>query len=253
MKTNNPVKIIKYFIKTRLIYFRGNLSSIKVTNFKEIPIIINNYNRLTTLKSLINSLEVRGYNNIFILDNASTYEPLLEYYKTTKATVIMLGKNIGHKSLWRTNCYKIFYSSYYAYTDSDVVPCEACPDDFIEYFWNILQRHKYATKAGFGLRIDDIPEYYNEKKLVLDWESRYWKQEVEPDVYRAPIDTTFALYRPFSKSGANWYLKHYRTGGRYVARHLPWYNDSSNLSQEEQYYHNSCLKPTHWSKLWTKP
>ena len=47
---------------------------------KNIPIIINNRNRLTYMKMLISSLEKRGYNNIYIIDNDSTYPPLLDYY-----------------------------------------------------------------------------------------------------------------------------------------------------------------------------
>ena len=39
----------------------------RLKNSKDIPIIINNFNRLTYLKSLINSLTSRGYHNIYIL------------------------------------------------------------------------------------------------------------------------------------------------------------------------------------------
>jgi hypothetical protein len=52
-------------------------------------------------------------------------------------------------------------------------------------------------------------------------------------VYRAPIDTTFALYRagvPFQMEPA------LRTGNPYVARHLPWYQNSARPSAEQRYY-----------------
>lgn len=50
-------------------------SKYKPTSYKNIPIIINNFNRLTCLQRLIASLEVRGYHNIYIIDNNSTYPP----------------------------------------------------------------------------------------------------------------------------------------------------------------------------------
>ena len=53
----------------------------KTKDFRKIPIIINNFNRLTYLKDLIFFLEKNGYVNIVVIDNASTYPPLLEYYK----------------------------------------------------------------------------------------------------------------------------------------------------------------------------
>jgi hypothetical protein len=55
-----------------LIIFRNVLYSkyfVKKIEYTEIPIVINNRNRITFLKKLIDSLKSRGYNNIFILDN----------------------------------------------------------------------------------------------------------------------------------------------------------------------------------------
>ena len=218
-------------------------------HFKDIPIIINNYNRVTTLKLLISSLEIRGYKNIFIIDNASTYPALLEYYQTCPYTVFRLKDNVGYKSLWKTDIYKQFIHNYYVYTDSDVVPCDDCPEDFLNHFLEVLKRYRFATKVGFGLKIDDLPDHYDLKESVIEWENQFWKYEVEKDLYRAPIDTTFALYRPYAKKNANWYIEQYRTGGKYVVHHMPWYNNSEDLSPEERYYMNSCTKSTHWTVL----
>lgn len=238
----SKLKRFKYFIRTRIIYMRWKLFGKAVADFKRIPIIINNYNRLTTLKQLIESLEKRGYSNIHIIDNASTYEPLLKYYETCPYNIFRLKDNVGHNSIWETGIYKKFRQSFYVYTDSDVIPHEACPDDFLEHFWRIMMRYKFATKVGFGLKIDDLPDTFESKQYILDCESVYWKYEVEKDLYRAPIDTTFALYRPFSKTNVNWYVQQFRTAGDYIAVHLPWYNDSKNLSEEELYYIRSCSK-----------
>ena len=51
-------------------------------NCFNVPIIINNRNRYTFLKLMIEQLTSFGYKHIYILDNDSTYPPLLEYYKT---------------------------------------------------------------------------------------------------------------------------------------------------------------------------
>mgnify|MGYP002241251986 FL=1 len=73
-----------------------------IRDAKEIPIIINNFNRLTTLRLLTETLTACGYTNIYILDNASTYPPLLEYYKTCPFTVFHLNQNLGFKALWES-------------------------------------------------------------------------------------------------------------------------------------------------------
>lgn len=103
----------------------------KILNIKDVPIIINNFNRLEYLLKLINSLTSRGYNNIYIIDNASTYPPLLDYYEKTPYPVFKLKENIGYLALWKTNIFKKFKNSYYVYTDSDMEIEDFCPDDFM--------------------------------------------------------------------------------------------------------------------------
>lgn len=249
LETRNPLKRIKYLVKARYVHFLGMFVSNDIVDFKKIPIVINNYNRLSTLCSLVSALESRGYSNIFIIDNASTYPPLLSYYDSCPYTIFRLDKNVGHDSLWKTDLYEKFIKGYYVYTDSDVVPVEDCPDNFLEYFWKILQRYKYATKVGFGLKIDDLPDCFEQKQEIVKWEEHHWWYEIESELFRAPIDTTFALYRPFAKRDTPWYVEQYRTGGRYVMRHLPWYVDTKNMQEEELYYVNSCSKSSSLSEM----
>lgn len=227
--------------------FRGLFTEKKVYDLKRIPIIINNFNQLTYLKKLIESLEKRGYKNIYIIDNASSYPPLLEYYDECKYTVFRLKENIGFKALWSTDIFDRFKHSYYVYTDPDVVPIDDCPADFIEYFYGILQKFKKTQKVGFSLKIDDLPDCFREKEKVVNWEQNFWKKEIDVNLYDAPIDTTFALYRPYAKGSANFVELNIRTGYPYQARHLPWYTDTANPTEEQKYYIEHCKKITHWT------
>ena len=227
--------------------FRGRLRNLfwrSIQDYPDIPVIINNFNRLSYLKALLNWLERAGMRQIYIIDNASTYPPLLEFYKTMPYTLFQLNKNVGHLALWKTHIFKWFEKDYYVYTDPDVVPVEDCPLDAVKYFREILNRYPDISKVGFGLKIDDLPEHYEHKDKVIQWEKAYWEEEIEKDLYRAKIDTTFALYRPGAKGG--WRSSALRTGGRYVARHLPWYVDSNNPSKEELFF----IQSSHYSSSW---
>ena len=51
-------------------------------NFKSIPIIIISFNQLHYLRQLIAFLKKYEYSNIVIIDNNSTYKPLLDYFET---------------------------------------------------------------------------------------------------------------------------------------------------------------------------
>lgn len=231
-------------------YFASFLRLIYVKNidYKNTPIIINNFNRLSTTVQLIDALKQRDYKNIHILDNQSTYPPLLEFYKKKTCKVHFLKKNYGSKALWKSGLWLQFITGYYVYTDSDVVPIEACPNDIIAYFYNLLEKYPNVHKVGFSLKIDDLPSHFSCREDVLKWEKKFYNKEIESNVFEAPIDTTFALYRPYSKRGRrDGTSKMLRTGFPYQLKHLPWYLDSNKLSEEELYYVKTTSQPTHWT------
>ena len=224
--------------------FRSVSINPRIKNYKNIPIIINNYNRLNYLKEMIKWFEDAGYRNIYIIDNNSTYQPLLDFYKKSRHTVFRLSKNVRQLALWKTHVFQYFHNTFYVYTDPDILPIEDCPQDVLLHFKNILERHQDIDKVGFGLKIDDLPDCYSLKNQVLKWESQYWENEVEKNLYDAKIDTTFALYRPNIKG--DWELKAYRTAGAYLSRHLPWYIDSKNISEEEKFFQENTTSASSW-------
>jgi glycosyltransferase involved in cell wall biosynthesis len=229
------------------------LNPSQIKDYKKIPIIINNFNRLSYMKRLIESLEKRGYTNIFIIDNLSTYPPLLEYYKTCRYTVFRLESNIGMNALWGSGLIKKFRKDYFVYTDSDMVPVEECPDDFMLFFLKVLRKNKFAQKVGFSLKIDDLPDSYALKDTVIEAEKQYYQYQHGDILYWAPIATTFALYRPRARRiHGDYYIEMYRTGWPYMARHLPWYMDSSNPDEENRYYLSQKLVATWYSKEYKK-
>ena len=215
-------------------------------NWQTIPVIINNYNRLGCLVTLTEWLEKAGMKKIFIIDNNSTYPPLLEFYNKTKYTVYKLDINKGSFSLWETILFSRFCNDFYIYTDPDIIPVAECPLDAVNFFKQLLSKYLHADKVGFGLKINDLPNHYAMKQEVINWEKQFWEKAIDKDLYDAIVDTTFALYRPGFKGGVT--VKSYRTGGNYVARHLPWYEDPLNLSDESKYYLETASHASSWYK-----
>lgn len=201
---------------------------------KQYPIIINVRDRVTHLKLLVSWLENQGQENIWLCDNASTYPPLVEYLKSSPHRVRYNEINLGHRAPWLSGlAFELGLDSYFVVTDPDVVPCEECPSDVFEVFENTLAAHKEIDKVGFSLRIDDIPDHYQHCQAVVQWESQWWLDERFPGFYYSPIDTTFAMYRP-----GEGHLNHrsLRAAPPYVARHMPWYEDSTQPNEELEYY-----------------
>jgi len=217
-----------------------------IKDYKNIPVIINNFNRLECLKLQINWLESAGMTNIYIIDNASTYPPLLEYYKTSKYLVFQLTKNVGHLAFWDTHVQQWFKNQYYILTDPDIIPVEECPLDVVSYFLEILENRPSITKVGFGLKIDDIPDFYPRKQEVIEWEKEFWNEPLGNDLYKAKIDTTFALYKPNTRY-QQWETT-LRTGGNFIARHLPWYENPEKISEEELFFKKVTTAVSSWYK-----
>lgn len=263
-KTNKRLRIDKFINLLKLIrqiihritisvhnFFR-NYSIYKLINpykidYRNIPIIINNRNRITHLKKLIESLEKRGYRNIQIIDNNSDYPPLLDFYNTTHYTVHKLGKNTGYCALWNSGLFdKLFKNEFYVYTDSDMELTDDCPDDFMDFMLFNFWRHQKIDKIGLSLKIDDLPDHYNKKMYVVEFESRYWKTKYDQNLFLADVDTTFALYRP-GKYGPAGLIKGFRLKPPFSIRHLPWYENSNQPDDEDEYYRSHSETSTHWT------
>ncbi|MBB1284668.1 glycosyltransferase family 2 protein [Flavisolibacter sp. BT320] len=230
---------VPFRIQTKLFHIFKRTHSVK-----NIPIFINNYNRLDYLQRQIDWLRRSGHNNIHVIDNCSTYAPLLNYYKKIPATVYRLDRNMGHEAFWRTHIFLRYNKSFYVLTDPDVVPGDDVPPDFMQYFIDVLNRYPAFKKVGFGLRTDNLPDHYPKKQEVIRWEEQFYEIEIEKGLFKSKIDTTFALYRPGSKFQC--WNETIRTGSPYMLMHLPWYEDPSMITAETAYYLESCNASSSW-------
>jgi len=200
----------------------------------DTPVIVIVRDRLEPLAQLLAWLERAGAQRVVLVDNASTYPPLVENLADSPHEVIRLDRNLGHRSPWLAGiAQRLGWDRPYLVTDPDVVPTDDCPLDAIDHLHGVLDRHRWLTKVGLGLRIDDLPGRYAHRDDVMAWEAQFWRQEIEPGLFAAHVDTTFALHRAGPTPAEQ---HHARTGWPYVARHLPWYADSANPTDEERYY-----------------
>lgn len=206
-------------------------------DFYSIPIFIISFNRLSYLEGLVDRLEGMGYKNIYIIDNNSTYPPLLEYYKQTKWKVFKMKRNYGHKVFWTCRMFKKYRNDLYMVTDPDIMPISNCPNNFAEVFYKTLKKYPRIKKAGFSLKINDIPKSSLLYKDIIEWESNFSTFRIPfTNEYNADIDTTLALYIPDYLDISKHFITAVRIGTPYQARHLPWYTKKEEVSEEDIYY-----------------
>jgi hypothetical protein len=197
-----------------------------------VTAFINNRNIFTWLQAVIQDLERMNFNQIVVVDNDSTYPPLLEYYKSLPHEVYCVGHNGGIRSPWQfgpINKWREQHGeeedAYYVVTDPDL-DLSRVPDDVVKVMVGLMRQDDRKDKIGLSLEIEDLSsDAIVDTEHVYRHESRFWRNEARmPEgfpckVYHAPVDTTFAIYanqtspRPHGK----------RLGPPYIARHLPWY------------------------------
>jgi glycosyltransferase involved in cell wall biosynthesis len=170
--------------------------------------------------------EYEGVGDIIIVDNDSTYEPLLDWYATNPCKIIR-EKNLGVAAPWLCQAVENLKADYYVVTDPDL-GLESTPNDTLLYLKDRLTTLN-LEKLGLGLdwqRVEDTSPYY---KHLHGYEKNRWQtSKVQNDVYLdVQVDTTFALCRhPVYFIGGS------STTFPYVARHYPW-----EMSKEEVLNH----------------
>jgi|TARA_B110000858_G_scaffold172471_1_gene203633 hypothetical protein len=192
----------------------------------KIKALLINRNLLTTFKNTLEFLRKEPRVEIHILDQESTYPPLLEFYKTITEE-IHYAKNEGPYSAWDPK-YEYLRKGYFIVADTDCI-YDNVPDDWLDVMLHAINQPG-SPKIGFSLEIEDLPNT-DQGKQSYAHEAKYWENKIDLG-WDAHVDTTFALYRAnlsFSYNGI-------RLDKPYCIQHAPWYIDDCCIPEEWQYY-----------------
>ena len=94
-----------------------------------VPAFLTVRDRLTSLVDLVGWLERAGFDEIWLVDNDSTYPPMLDYLANTRHHVVRTGRNYGHRSPWLSGAVQRHaHGRNFIVSDPDVIPDSGCPD-----------------------------------------------------------------------------------------------------------------------------
>lgn len=186
------------------------------------------WNRLDLPRLMADYLAETGDVEPILVDNASDYPPLLDYYEHTPHRVERMRRNWGNCVVWTSGLLDTYgLDGNFIVSDPDL-DLSGIPKDFLHRLQAGLDRYPWACKCGFGLEISDVPDT-EIGTLAKGWERINWTASLDGLYYDAPIDTTFCLCRSRLHD-----FRAVRTGRPYVARHVPWYYPP--IPPDEQYY-----------------
>ena len=219
----------------------------------KIPVFVICRDRVKALRPLVKWFEKTKQAEIVLVNNDSTYPPLLEYLKSSKHSVHYLNSNHSKWAPWKEDLIERYPSEtgHFAVCDPDVM-LEGCPLDMLEYLVNALEDDRYSRYpvAGPSYEITDLPDHYAAKKDVILWEAQFWAKPLSgnfktTDFFEAPIDSMFSVFR---KGGViDIENPGIRANYPYVVGHETWYMDSDNPSEEDVWYMERCdPSRAHW-------
>lgn len=222
---------------------------------KNIPIIIPNYNQVVYLLNQINWwLWYNPGAYVYVIDNGSQLHD--DFYSRVEQ---LYGGMVIVERLPENNCVgnlrkvldshpTLSESEYYVISDPDIMPLPDTPPNFLEIFKHAIDNLGYHH-AGFGLRTDDIPDWLEGRANMLHDEMSLLTNPVSINFegrnyrgFKAPIDTTFALYK---KSNGGWSnpqsAQAWSNSLRlFHAYHLPWYLHPEHLNDEMKNYFSTA-------------
>jgi hypothetical protein len=225
---------------------------------KTLPVVINSFNQLTYLRNSVENFVRNEFKNIIILDNGSSYEPLIEFYnnlpdlftEAVKPLVIYYNANMGPRYFHQSRLFSQLLPCAHIYTDPDLHFDDLAPN-FCSYLLDLSHKYK-LFKVGSALTLpteDEIkpglfmkPGETTQQIPMLEWESQFWQSELEPRIYNAPIDTTLHLFNPDYFEASPYFLVGLRVAlPGFEVKHLPWYKNDAVHLEEDLYYKQIAL------------
>ena len=218
----------------------------------EVPIIIPVFNLVTYAKFMVDQLNDLGLSNFIICDNASTYQPMIDYLDSISENerVVRFDQNFGPRVFTERPEFLSIMPEYFIITDPDLVFNYNLPKNFISKMKRIIDTYD-VSKAGFAIDIEDTKDKFFDYHQVKRWEGHYWVNKIEmyPEkdtLYSAPIDTTFCLYKKDklvkelvnNRNGIT-STSSIRIAGRFTCEHMGWWKEQPLTKEEELYYNTS--------------
>lgn len=231
-----------------------------------IPIFIIVHDRIKVLKQSIASYEkfIKTPFKIILHDVASTFKPCLDYLEEMKAKGYLVYRtetNHHHTVMESVNTYLDEHPEckYYVITDPDV-ELDNVNGDILEFYAFLLDKFNVES-VGPMLRIDDIPDFYPRKPNVLDghnmqfWSKSFNQIKFKDNIYEyifCNTDTTFQLRSSNNRKSNFPHDNAIRCNNPYFAKHLDWYINPEEMTDDQIYYMKNTKSIANWSSAsWT--
>jgi len=214
----------------------------------QIPVFINSFEQFTYLRDTLDWFAIHGFRNVTVLDQGSTYPPLLALYASQsfrETSRLVRFKNIGPRRAVRRAAAMTGFDKPFIFTDPDLeLPDPPAPD----FLTRLLRLGRLYNVVKVGLALDiDSPRVQGDRPFgrftIRSYYRRFFSNPMERDVYHVGVDTTFFAYvprpvpRPEDILASQPRIPALRIAGSgFLAQHRPWLHDNGMPREEEDHY-----------------
>lgn len=232
-----------------------------------IPIFIIVHNQYEILKKSVQSYKkyINTPIEIVFHNTCSTYFETINYLEEQKKKGYKVyNSKINHHHTVIDSIKDYIKNNptceYIVMTDPDIELFNV-NSDILDFYIFILNRLNVQS-VGPMLKIDDIPDYYPNKKLAIQGHTnQFWSKPVKSilfknknyDYIECSTDTTFQLFSVKNIPNKFPNSNSIRTLAPYIAKHLDWYINPNDLYPCELFYLNNTTNISHWNnKKWNR-
>jgi hypothetical protein len=199
--------------------------------------VIPVFNQFTMLKNTIEKLSRFGLKRILILDNGSSFPPLVGFYSQTDISVCVHHGNPGPRYYTESHIWNQLPETFFV-TDPDLEYPSDIPDTLVEDMIGLSEKNRWG-KLGLALNKDCKHLFTENVRNNIDgWEGGYWHEQIDTmpggdPVWNALTDTTFHMN---NKKYYGEFFRSPRIGGRYTLLHYGWHKDRPGTVEENDYF-----------------
>lgn len=219
---------------------------------RAIPVFINSFEQLTYLRDTVDWFLKNGFSNITVMDQSSTYPPLLAYFASPEFrdhVRLLRFKNIGPRRAVRRAAAMTGFDKPFIFTDPDL-ELPAAPDP--NFLTRLLRLGRLYNVVKVGLALDIYSDRVNAKQpigrfTVFSYYRRFFRNPLETNVYQVGVDTTFFVYVPKNDPKQEHILSSQPripalrvAGDGFLAQHRPWLHNNGMPPNEEDFYRSKA-------------
>ena len=137
-------------------------------------------------------------NRVVLIDNDSEGKPIVKFGLGASSSCRSKRERVDITRCGSADIHPTLHASgFFVVTDPDVIPDTKCPRDAVTVLrFLFLTATRTLRRRDWVSESTTFPPGSGLSRDVGGWESQFWEFGLEPGVFDAQIDTTFAVYGP---------------------------------------------------------